>query len=427
MNSQEFNISNFEAEAGVIGSVLKDSSVMDEVASLLENTDFYHEANRLIWTAMVHNYQNGQPIDFITMSDTFMTYDRLDEVGGIDYLTKLTNAVPSSGAIKHYAELVREKSLRRKMLLISEKIRKLAIESDDIRHATSEFEKLSLSMGVRREMVSVKDIRQEYFEHLKKQKNTILTGFKEFDEWSGGVGRGWLYILAGRPSVGKTAKALQMAMGMAKQNAGDVLIWSQEMGRNQVLDRMVCTVVQLNYNRVLRKMLEEHEMERAVRAYDWLEKLPLHIDDASGVTIEEIRSEARRMKRKTGKLGAIVIDYLGIMNIPQKPNQSRQQAIGEVTRSAKQLARELDCPIIMLAQMSRAGAQVTEPELHHLKESGDIEQDADVVEFLYENEEIKDLQNGVGVISKIAKGRETGVRKFKYRFEGWYQRYKSEE
>src|SRR5690606_24785028 len=216
--------------------------------------------------------------------------------------------------------------------------------------------------------------RKEYFEYLEQKDDFIYTGFKAFDEWMGGIGRGWLYILAGRPSVGKTAKALQMAVGIAQQGAGEVLIWSQEMKRNQLLNRMLSPLSSVNSNRIRRKLIEPWERDKINVAYDTLESLPLHIEDAKNVTIEEVRATARKVKRKHGKLAAIMVDYLTIMKIVQQKGETRSQAVGHVTRTAKQIALELDCPFIMLAQLSRDGKD--EPKLEHLRDSGEIEQDA---------------------------------------------------
>jgi replicative DNA helicase len=418
------NLSNFDAESSVLGSVLLEPNVMDEIGSLLEERDFYTESHQIIWRAMWYKWDNDEPIDLVTVAEALHTYKRLNETGGVQYLTKLAESVPSTANVAQYANIIRSKSIRRRIASAGQKMYNLALESDqDDQELIEEIEKLvsGARPGTIRKMQTIAEIRKEYFEQLGNKEDTILTGFKTFDEWMGGVGRGWLYIIAGRPSAGKTAKSLQMARGIAKSGAGEVLIWSQEMTKVQILNRMLASVVQLNGNRLRRKELNNEELERANRGYNWLEKLPLHIDDASGVTIDEIRSTARKIKRQKGKIGAIIVDYLQIMKIVQRKDQNRSQAIGEVTRTAKAIAKEMDCPFFMLAQMSREGAKNQVPELHHLKESGDIEQDADVVEFLYEADEAN--PNGKVVNSKIAKGRDVGVNQFKYIFKGWIQRF----
>jgi replicative DNA helicase len=213
---------------------------------------------------------------------------------------------------------------------------------------------------------------------------------------------------------------LQMMKGVAEQGAGEVLLWSQEMKRPQLLSRMMAGAANISSGRIRKKELDSSEMNRMNAAYDELEKLPIHIWDARNVTIEEVRATARKFKRKYGKLGAIVVDYLTIMNIPQHKGETRSQAVGYVTRTAKQIALELDCPFIMLAQLSRDGKD--EPKLEHLRDSGEIEQDADVVEFLWHNPD-ETHRDGKVIQSIIAKGRDVGVNQFKYLFKGWVQRY----
>jgi replicative DNA helicase len=245
---------------------------------------------------------------------------------------------------------------------------------------------------------------------------------RNFDKWMGGIGRGWLYILAARPSVGKTAKALQMSLGIAKQGLGNVLFFSQEMKRNQLFNRLIAQMTGINANKIRRKELTIEQYGEVEEAFKKLEKLPLFIEDASNISISYVRSVARQVKRQHGELAAIVVDYLTIMNIPQIPGQTRSQAVGEVTRTAKKIAIELNVPFIMLAQLSREGAKSLEPRLDHLRDSGEIEQDADVVEFLWEDPN-QNHQAGKVIRSIIAKGRDVGINEFRYLFKGWCQKF----
>jgi replicative DNA helicase len=221
---------------------------------------------------------------------------------------------------------------------------------------------------------------------------------------------------------------LQMSVGIAKQQAGDVLIWSQEMNRNQLISRMVATESGVSANLIRKKKLDQASLVKIEAAYDRLNDLPLHVQDSSGVNIEEVRATARQMKRRSGKISAIIVDYLTIMDIPHQKGETRSQAVGKVTRKAKQIAREMDCPFIMLAQMSREGIKVGRPKLEHLRDSGEIEQDADVVEFLWHHEDIQKesgipISQGKVVESIIAKGRDVGTNEFQYVFKGWRQIY----
>ncbi|MNR93428.1 Replicative DNA helicase [compost metagenome] len=418
-----------DAESGVLGSVLLNDSVMDDVASLLEPRDFSREIHSLIWKGMLYKYQNNQPIDMMTMTESLVRYERLEEIGGVGYLSKLANSVPSAANADYYAQMVRSNAYRRRGVEAGGKIIRLTneeeFESDEAYFTALEKVALGVRPTTGGNMKHVSETRKEFFDWLDTEDDLIKTGFKSFDEWMGGIGRGWLYIKAGRPSVGKTANALQTASGIASNSDnGQVLIWSQEMKRAQLLTRMLSSKTNMPISRIRRKgELTPEEKEKLRKAYDQLELLPLHIEDAKNVTIHEVKATARKIKRRHGKIGAILIDYLQIMNIPVAKGSNRSQAIGEVTRAAKQTAFDLDCPIILLSQLSREGAKAEEPKLEHLRESGEIEQDADVVEFLWHNTDEKHKSGAKVVESIIAKGRDVGVNKFKYLFHGWNQKY----
>lgn len=414
-----------EAEYAVLGAVFIKPQIMDEIHDLLEPRDFTLDKHELIWKALKYLYQKNEPIDFLTVVNMLSIYKRLDEVGGMSYLTQLANSVPSTANTPYYAKMIQSKSCRRRGQEAVETILKFTLENEyeNDEDYFNEIERTILSVRpkITGDMKHLKETRQEYVDYLDEMDNFIYTGFSRFDEWMGGVGRGWLYILAGRPSVGKTAKALQMAVNIARQDVGEVLIWSQEMKRNQLLNRMLSPLTNINSNRIRKKDLEPHEKKALIEGYDNLAQLPLHIEDAKNVTIDEVRATARQIKRKNGKLAAIFIDYLTIMKIIQQKGETRSQAVGYVTRTAKQVALEMDCPIFMLAQLSREGSG--EPKQEHLRDSGEIEQDADIIELLWHDPEDV-AQNGAKIIqSTIAKGRDIGVNHFKYLFKGWIQKY----
>ena len=417
-------LQTIESESAVLGSVLLNNQVLDDIAEKLEPRDFTIEAHELIWKAMQYQYKRNLPSDLVTITAMLQQYDRLEETGGVAYLAKLANSVPTATNATYYADIIRSRSYRRRANDAGIQIAQLSMDSDysDDEVLFQEVERIALGVRptISGDMKSLAEARQEYFEYLGTKDDFLNTGFNQFDEWMGGIGRGWLYVLAGRPSVGKTAKALQMMRGIAEQDAGHVLLWSQEMKRNQLLNRMIAPASGISGNRIRRKEMDESEMKRLAAAYDILEKLPLHIEDAKNVTIDEVRAAARQFKRKHGRLGAIVVDYLTIMKIVQQKGETRSQAVGYITRTAKQIALELDCPFIMLAQLSRDGKD--EPKLEHLRDSGEIEQDADVVEFLWHNPE-ETHREGKVIQSIIAKGRDVGVNQFKYLFKGWIQKY----
>ncbi|CAH1205735.1 Replicative DNA helicase [Paenibacillus plantiphilus] len=423
MNLNTDLLQTIEAENAVIGSVLLDNQVMDDICEMLEPRDFYIETNRLIWEGMQYQFRKNAPIDLVTMVTVLQRYDRLGEVGGVSRLSEIMSGTPTASNVKYYAEIVRSKAYRRRGNEAGIKIADLAANTEmDDEEYFHQIERIALSVRpqVNGDMKSLSETKQDYFNYLNEKEDFIYTGFNQFDSWMNGVGRGWLYILAGRPSVGKTAKALQMARGIAEQNVGEVLIWSQEMKRNQLLNRMLSPMTMINSNGFRNKNLTEIEMMRVKKAYEQLEQLPLHIEDARNVTIDEVRATGRQFKRNYGRIGAIFIDYLTIMKIIPNKGETRSQAVGYVTRTAKQIALELDCPIIMLAQLSREGKD--EPKLEHLRDSGEIEQDADVVEFLWHNPE-DTHRDGKVIQSIIAKGRDVGVNHFRYLFKGWIQKY----
>lgn len=424
VNSYTDLTNSLDSEYAVLGSVLVANNVMDEIAEMLEPRDFTIVAHELIWKGMKYRYRKNETIDLVTISAMLQQYGRLEEIGGIGYLSKLSSYAISPHAAKLYAETVRSRAYRRRAIEAGTRIMEIAqdgdIEDDETLFRKVEHEAMSVRPQNSGDIKSLADSRQEYFDYLNSNEDFIYTGFKLFDEWMGGIGRNWLYILAARPSVGKTAKMLQMIRNVAEQNVGDILVWSQEMNRNQLLNRMMASGLGINGSKIRRKELTFNDKMRMNDEYDRLEKLPLFIEDAKNVTIDEIRAYARQHKRKYGKLGLIAVDYLTILNIVQQKGETRSQAVGYVTRTAKQMARELDVPFLMLAQLSRQGAD--EPKLEHLRDSGEIEQDADVVEFLWHNPEVTD-PNGKVIQSIIAKGRDVGTNQFQYLFKGWIQRY----
>src|SRR5690606_36100223 len=219
-------------------------------------------------------------------------------------------------------------------------IKRIAEEAEDIERMFDSIENMagSIRPGITADLVHASEAEKDYFEYLAHKEDLIMTGFKRFDEWMGGLGRGWLYVLAARPSVGKTAKMLQMVRGIAAQGKGTCLVWSLEMQRNQLYNRMLAAMTGIPANKFRLKRLEPRDMPDVRQAYEELKKLPIHIADAKNVSIEEIRATARQAKRKLGPIAAIFIDYLGIMNIPQPNGMTRAQAIGETTKAAKRLA-----------------------------------------------------------------------------------------
>ncbi|MFM1655548.1 replicative DNA helicase [Brevibacillus sp. B_LB10_24] len=423
---------DISAEQSVLGAVLLDQNSLDKIM-FLEPRDFLVERHQKIFEVMKYLHDQNKPVDVVTVTDEYQKFNRVNDMGGVSYLIELGKSCPTAANIDHYAQIVRSRAIRRRGAAAGAKIMELSredFESDEEYFAAVEQLVSELRPREVGKMSSFRENKERYFEHLTKKAEFVLTGFNQFDEWAKGLWRGWLYVLAGRPSAGKTAKLLQMLYGIARQyrdkkahlDAGAVLLWSQEMGTEQIYDRWLSATTGVNYNRIKSKNLDADEMAKLRARYETLEKYPLFVQDSSGVTIDEIRATARQFKRKHGKIAAIAVDYLQIMRIPQRRGESRAEAIGRVTAAAKQIAREMNCVFILLSQMNRDSENATKPQLSHLKESGSIEQDADVVEFLWHDP--KDTDPGGKVIqSFIAKGRDIGVNEFRLLFKGWIQRF----
>ncbi|MNM07320.1 Replicative DNA helicase [compost metagenome] len=414
-----------QAEQGIISVVLQGKNVMDELAGTLHPEDFQEIAFRHIYEAALSLYSKNEPIDLVTVSAKLQQAKVLEEIGGVSNLSRIARTEFTTGYTGHYAKIIKRQSIRVKGMALAGDIQ--AITKEDDFETPEEYLQLLDTMftqmrpELKGAMKSFADTEQDFMESLLTQESLIKTGFENFDTWSGGIGRGWLYILAGRPSIGKTARALQMATNMSRQNAGDVLVYSLEMTRNQLKERIMSNITGINYSRIRQKDLGEFELKLIQKAYTMFNQYPMMIDDSSGVTFDQVRATARQIHRQKGRIGAIFVDYLTRMNIKQQKGETWSRAVGDVAKRFKWLAQELDCPVILLAQLSREGAEGA-PQLHHLRDSGEIEQEADTVEFLWQDPD-ETSRDGVIVQSTIAKGRHTGTKAFKYLFKGWVQKY----
>ncbi|MED4124057.1 DnaB-like helicase C-terminal domain-containing protein [Halalkalibacterium halodurans] len=415
--------SDIQSEQSVLGAVFLDQDVLDEI-SYLEARDFSTVRHQTIYKVMRYLHDLNKPVDLVTVSNEYNKFGQLDKED-VDYFSQLADSCPTAANASHYAQAVRSKAMRRRGIQAAEEIKQLSqqeFDSDEDYFAKVEELIADLRPTDTGKMKSFKETRKDYFAHLNQQAEVIGTGFKKYDDWAKGLWRGWLFVSAGRPSVGKTALLLQRSYGVAQQNQGAVLIYSQEMDENEVKDRMISSAAGVNYRKLIEKRLSDNEYARVEEMYEKLEDLPIFIQDSAGVTIDEIRATAKQFKRQYGKIAMIAVDYLQIMSIPQKKSETRSQAIGRVTSAAKQLARELNCCFMMLSQMSRESEKKTEPQLSDLKESGSIEQDADVVEFLWHDPNDY-VQEGKVIQQLFSKGRNIGVNRFRLCFRGWRQNF----
>lgn len=416
-----------QAEQAVLGSIFLESESIDRIPDL-EARDFSTETHQMIFKVMRWLNDRDMPVDLVTINDQFAKFNRPFDVV---YITELAKAVPTAANITYYAGIVRSRALRQRGRMVGDKIVALTnedFESDEDYFAAVEDLIDELRPKQASKMQSFREMRQEYFEHMKGKAEKLKTGwFEKFDNWAQ-LWRGWLYVLAGRPGVGKTAKALQLLHGIASNNlnAGPVLFWSQEMDKTEVIDRMVSMIAEINYPKLINKGGSEgftdREWERINAAYKQCENLQIYVQDSSGVTIDQIRSTVKQFKKQFGKVAAVIVDYLQIMDIAEKKGETRAQAIGRVTKMAKNIARRFKLVFIMLSQLDRA-VDNEEPKQKHLKESGSIEQDADVIEFLWFNPDDQLPDSSKIIDSIFAKGRNVGLNRFRLEFKWWFQKF----
>jgi replicative DNA helicase len=411
------------AEQSVLGAILLDPNVLDEIM-FLEERDFTLIRHQSIYEVMRYLEQKGKPVDIITIVNA--VGKQIGNIGGVSYLSELSDACPTTANVVFYAQMVRSKALERRARNMGEIISGISrddYETDEEFYAAIEDLMTEMRPKEQGKMRGFSETRKDYFDHLHKKAEYIRTRFPEFDIWAKGIWRQDLFISAGRPSVGKTAMLLQRLHGVAQANEGPVLLWSQEMDIYQVYDRMISRITGIPYANIRNKNMNDGQWTQVNNVYDNLEYLPIFVEDSAGVTIDQIRATARQFKRKYGKIAMIAVDYLQIMNIPQKKGETRAQAIGRVTGAAKQIAREMNCCFMMLSQMSREFEKgALRPQLSHLKESGSIEQDADMVEFLWHDPNDTHKEGKV-IQQTIAKGRNTGLNEFRLLFRGWKQHF----
>jgi len=393
---------SLEAEKSVIGSIMLDSEAMHEVADILGEEDFYHDKNRIIYKTIFDLFERHDPIDFLFVSNRLKDQKVLDEVGGNGYLTELVNSVPSASNAKYYAEIVHRKRILRDLISASHHISGLGYdESEDIDILLDQAEKKIFDISQssnNKDIVSIKDALDDAWERidkLHKSKDEIRgvpTGFRDLDNLLAGLQKSDLIILAARPSHGKTSLALDIARGVAIKHNVPVGIFSLEMSVGQLADRLLASEAHVDSWKLRTgKITGEDEFLRIRDAMDRLAKAPIFIDDDASNNIIKMRSSARRIQSQHG-LGLIIVDYLQLMS-PRKHTESMVQQITEISRSLKQLARELDVPVLALSQLSRSVEQRGGvPRLSDLRDSGSIEQDADVVMFIYREDKYRETE-----------------------------------
>ena len=389
---------NVDAEQTFLGSLLVDQEAAHKVADQIRPDDFYRPNHGKIYEAMLHLYNRHEPIDILSVGNRLDEASTLEEVGGRSYLAELSNSVPTASHVKHYGDILKKKATLRRLISAANDIAALGYEeTEDIESLLDRAEQRLFGISqkmLKQNFVPLTDVLSEAFEridelHRERGKlRGLPTGFIELDNILAGLQKSDLLILAARPSVGKTSLALNIVQNVATKMKLPVALFSLEMSKEQLVDRMICTEANVDLWKMRTGRLSDRDDDfpRIGHALGVLSEAPIFIDDSAGSNLMEIRTKCRRLKSEHD-LGLIVIDYLQLMEGPASKggDSNRTQEVSQISRGLKQLARELDVPVLVLSQLNRA-VELTKPaipRLAHLRESGSIEQDADVVLFIY--------------------------------------------
>ena len=385
---------NIEAEQSVLGSILIDRDAIARVAEFLQQHDFYRGNHKRIYSAALDLYERGEPADLVTLTDELQRRGWLDEVGGAAYLSSLTFKVPTAVHVEHYGRIVERCEVLRRLIQASGQIAALAYGSADAEEAVDQAEGILFRLTQRRrskDALPLKVLLDDYFDQIdslsqhRGQTLGVPTGFRDLDTLIGGLQRSDLIIVAARPSMGKTTLALNIAQqAAAPPHNVPVAIFSLEMSADQLVQRLICTEGRIDSKRLRRGEIDDDELQRIVNAIGRLSEASIFTDDTAGMSIMELRTKARRLQAEHN-IGLILVDYLQLMRGQGRYTDNRVQEISEITRFLKSLARELNIPVVAMSQLSRAVEQRPShiPMLSDLRESGSIEQDADVVMFIY--------------------------------------------
>ena len=417
---------NNEAEQSVLGSVLLQPSALISAMEYLQTHDFYRRAHQLIYQAMIDLNEKNEEIDVITVANLLETNKQLEDIGGAAYLADLANVVPTAANITYYAKIVEERSLLRRLIQAStDIITETYEESDDVSSILDAAEQKILEVSERKNrsgFIKISDVLRDSMEEIDElYKNNeeitgLSSGYRALDLMTAGLHEDELIILAARPGMGKTAFALNIAQNIGTSTSENVAIFSLEMGATQLVNRMLCAEGTINANNLRTGQLTEEEFEKLFVAMGSLSKANIFIDDTPGIRVSEIRAKSRRLMQERGGIGLIIIDYLQL--IEGSGQESRQQEVSEISRQLKKLAMELNVPVIALSQLSRSveSRQDKRPILSDLRESGSLEQDADIVAFLYredyyrsEEEEAEEVEED-NVIEVLIEKNRSGAR-----------------
>ncbi len=390
-----------EAESSVLGGLLLDNQAWDRVGDLLVDRDFYRYEHRVVYGAISTLVNASKPADVITVFEQLQSLGKAEEVGGLAYLNSLAQYVPSASNIRRYAEIVRERSILRKLVSASDEIATNAFnpQGKPVAKILDEAEQKIFNIGeegsrMKQGFQGMDTLVVELLDRVQEMADNpmditgVPTGFYDLDRMTSGFQAGDMVVLAARPSMGKTALAINIAEHVALNEGLPVAVFSMEMGASQLAVRVVGSIGRIDQTHLRTGKLTDEEWPRLTEAIEKLRNVSLHIDETPGLTTSELRANARRLARQCGKLGLIVVDYLQLMSGSSSDGENRATELGEISRGLKMLAKELQCPVIALSQLNRSVETRTDkrPMMSDLRESGAIEQDADVIMFIYRDD-----------------------------------------
>lgn len=387
---------NIEAEQAVLGAVFLSPDALADAMEFVEAKDFYRRAHQLLFQTMIDLNDDGEAIDVLTVNNRLEMNNQLDDVGGVAYIAELASSVPTAANVGYYAKLVAEKAVLRRVIAAATNIITQAKEQDEpVADILESAERQIMEVAENRTQSGFKEISKvltdslDEIDKLSQQDEDITglaTGYKDFDHMTAGLQPDNLIILAARPAVGKTAFALNIAQNIGTSTDKTIALFSLEMSAESLVNRMLCAEGSISANHLRTGQLDEQEWANLIVAVGALSKTSIYIDDTPGIKMSEIRAKSRRLAKEKGDLGLIVIDYLQLIEGSNK--ESRQQEVSEISRQLKKLSKELSVPIIALSQLSRGVEQRQDkrPVLSDIRESGSIEQDADIVAFLYRDD-----------------------------------------
>ncbi len=423
---------NLEAEMALIGSILVDREIMGTVGEIVKPSDFYAHVHETIFMALTDLFDRGEPLDKITLSESLRQRDALEKVGGLSYISSLMDTVQTAASATYYAKIVREKSVLRSLIHAGTRISQLGYEAEeDVEGALDESEQMVYSIGERAmsgEFRPVNALMKEAFDqidrlfHMRGQRTGVTSGFADIDHITTGFPPGNFVIIAARPGMGKTSFALNMAVAAARSGEAPIAFFSLEMSNNELIQRLICSEAMLSSQKIRLGEIKDRQWEDISRAMGSLNELPIFLDDTGGLSVTEVRSRCRRLKSTVG-LSAVFIDYLQLLRPGSlSKNANRNDELSDICRTLKVTAKDLEVPIIALAQLNRGVESRTDkrPMLSDLRDSGSIEQEADMVAFLYRDgyyhNESPDPEMTEFIISKHRNG-PTGTPKLRFKKE----------